>query len=82
MTPTNVPKNFNRDVMGSVCCVDVNGIGLTILKYDNIRSTVLPNNTPDASEQTCPNAAALNVDKPNVTPILQSIAFPACNITV
>eukprot|EP00977_Amphora_coffeiformis_P028663 scaffold36481_cov160-Amphora_coffeaeformis.AAC.2 len=81
MTPSMAPASLTRATEARVDCAGVK-LARGIPAVVKIRSKVLPNKTPEAFDTVAPNAAAVIVERPNVTPSVQSMAFPACNMIV
>mmetsp|Transcript_14705 Transcript_14705/g.30231 ORF Transcript_14705/g.30231 Transcript_14705/m.30231 type:complete len:226 (-) Transcript_14705:186-863(-) len=76
VTPMTLPARIIFLDIDRVRC-DADMLGGRMPSLATPRSTTPPNNTPDTSEKTCPNAAAVKVAMPSDAPNALSMASPA-----
>eukprot|EP00962_Isochrysis_galbana_P008021 scaffold2187_cov109-Isochrysis_galbana.AAC.2 len=80
-TPTICPKRPIRCTRGVALWAGLS-FGRGRPSRAKAASICAPPATPATSEQICPQAAAANVDRPNVTPRVRSMKLPAWIMTV
>mmetsp|Transcript_36097 Transcript_36097/g.111701 ORF Transcript_36097/g.111701 Transcript_36097/m.111701 type:complete len:252 (-) Transcript_36097:158-913(-) len=81
MTPASAPSSPTRRVAGSARCAAVKRGGARPSRLAR-PSSAPPKTTPAESLQIWPQAAAESVERPKVTPRVQSIKLPACIMMV